>query len=127
MTSDKSKFSKLQQYDGGSVKFGNNDGGKIVRKGLVRIIDGKIRSEEVLFVDGLKHNLLSVSQICDRGHGIFFNKHGCEITDNNGKVVAVGIRTSGNLYILSETTVSTCMLGKEDESWLWHRRLGHIR
>lgn len=61
MTGDKSKFSKLQQYDGGSVKFGNNDGAKIVGKGLVRIIDGKIRSEEVLFVDGLKHNLLSVS------------------------------------------------------------------
>ncbi|XXG82894.1 hypothetical protein AAC387_Pa10g0771 [Persea americana] len=104
MTSDKSKFSKLQQYDGGSVKFRNNDGAKIVGKGLVRIIDGKIRSEEVLFIDGLKHNLLSVSQICDRGHGIFFNKHGYEIINNNAKVVAVGMRTSGNLYILFEAT-----------------------
>jgi len=61
------------------VKFKNNDGAKIVGKGTVKISNNKINSEEVLFMVGIKHNLLSVSQICDRGHGMIFKKAGCEM------------------------------------------------
>jgi len=127
MIGDKRRFEKLEQHEGGSVKFGNNDGAKIVGRGTVKINDGKIKSEEVLFVIGLKHSLLSVSQICDRGHDVIFKKHGCEIRRaNSGRLVAVGTRTSGNLYTLTETSNGSCLLGKEDEDWLWHKRLGHI-
>jgi hypothetical protein len=28
--------------------------------------NGKGKAQDVLFVDGLKHNLLSVSQVCDK-------------------------------------------------------------
>ena len=61
MTGDKQRFEKLQKYEGGSVKFENNDGAKIIGKGIVKVCGGRIKSEEVLFVVGLKHNLLSVS------------------------------------------------------------------
>lgn len=61
------------------MKFNNNDGAKIVGKGTVKISNDKIKLEEVLFVVGLKHNLLSVSQFCDRGHDMIFKKRGCEI------------------------------------------------
>ena len=76
MTGDKEKFSKLQQYEGGSVKFGNNDGAKIYGKDTVQIMVSKIRSDDVLYVSGLRHNLLSVSQICDKGHEVIFTKNG---------------------------------------------------
>jgi transposase InsO family protein len=36
-------------------------------------------------------------------------------------------RTSSNIYVLSEIGNEKCCLGKEDESWLWHRRMGHIQ
>ena len=75
MTGDKAKFIKLQQYEGGSVKFGNNDGAKICGKGTVQLKEGKIHSEEVLYVSGLRHNLLSVSQICDKDHEVIFTKN----------------------------------------------------
>ena len=76
---------------------------------------------------GLKHSLVSVSQICDRGNDVIFKKHGCEIRRaNSGRLVAVGTRTSGNMYTLAETSNGSCLLGKEDEDWLWHKRLGHI-
>ena len=76
---------------------------------------------------GLKHSLLSVNQICDRGHDVIFMKYRCEIRrTNNGRLVVVGIRTLKNLYILIETSKGSCFLGKEDEDWLWHKRLGHI-
>jgi transposase InsO family protein len=35
-------------------------------------------------------------------------------------------RTSKNIYVLSEIGNEKCFLGKEDESWLWHRRMGHM-
>ena len=127
MTRDKRRFEKLEQHEGGSVKFGNNDGAKIIGRGIVKINDRKSKSEEVLFVIRLKHSLLSVSQICDRGHDVIFKKYGCEIRRaNSGRLVAVGTRTSRNLYTLTETSNGSCLLGKEDEDWLWHKRLGHI-
>eukprot|EP00253_Pinus_taeda_P026172 PITA_26172 len=42
-----------------------------------------------------------------------------------GKTVIKGIRTPNNLYILKEGQ-QQCYLSKNDEHWLWHRRLGHL-
>ena len=42
------------------------------------------------------------------------------------KVVATVTRTPENIYILDKVNQVSCYMGKEDESWLWHRRLGHI-
>jgi hypothetical protein len=36
------------------------------------------------------------------------------------------MRTSSNIYVLSEIGNENCFLGKEYESWLWHIRMGHI-
>jgi hypothetical protein len=41
-------------------------------------------------------------------------------------VVATTVRTSRNIYVLSEIGNEKCCLGKEDEVWLWHKRMGHI-
>jgi hypothetical protein len=61
MKGDKSKFLLLKENKSGSVTFGNDASGKIRGKGLVRLSNGRIKAQDVLFVDGLKHNLLSVS------------------------------------------------------------------
>ena len=41
-------------------------------------------------------------------------------------MIAIAARTSSNIYVLSEIGNEKCFLGKEDESWLWHRRMCHI-
>jgi hypothetical protein len=41
-------------------------------------------------------------------------------------LVATTARTSSNIYVLSEIGNEKCCLGKEDESWLWNRRMGHM-
>lgn len=51
MTDDKKKFIKLEVWNGGSVRFG---------EGTLNI-DVKLKSHDVYYVEGLKHNLLSVS------------------------------------------------------------------
>ncbi|XP_015960169.1 uncharacterized protein LOC107484071 [Arachis duranensis] len=61
MTEKATFFIKLDEYDGGFVTFGDDGKGKIVAIGKF----GKSFSSsinDVLLVDGLKHNLLSVSQ-----------------------------------------------------------------
>jgi transposase InsO family protein len=35
------------------------------------------------------------------------------------------MRTSSNIYVLSEIGNEKCFLGKKDESWLWNKRMGH--
>jgi hypothetical protein len=41
-------------------------------------------------------------------------------------LIATTARTSSHIYVLSEIGNEKCFLGKEDESWLWHKRMGHI-
>jgi hypothetical protein len=75
----------------------------------------------------MKHNLLSVSQMCDQGHKVTFDSQKCEIRrEGSRKLVSTAARTSNNIYVLSEIGNEKCCLGKEDESWLWHIRMGHI-
>ena len=75
----------------------------------------------------MKHNLLSVIQMCDQVHKVTFDSKKCEIRkEGSGKLVATTARTSSNIYVLREIGNEKCCLGKEDESWLWHRRMGHM-
>ena len=76
---DKNKFTTLSPKDGRNVTFGDNSKGKIIGIGKI----GKVSSfivEDVLLVDGLKHNLLSISQLCNKGYNVIFistNMHYC--------------------------------------------------
>ena len=75
---DKNKFVSLKEKEGGYVTYGDNNKGKII---------GNIGNssttliENVLFMDGLKHNLLSIRQLCDKGYKISFNKDCCTISN----------------------------------------------
>ena len=71
MTSDFSKLSTFTKKDGGFVTFGDNAKGKIIGIGNVGNFSPPI-IENILLVDNLKHNLLSVSQLCDKGYRIVF-------------------------------------------------------
>jgi hypothetical protein len=84
MTGDKSKFEFLTEEKGGNVTFGNNAPARIRGKGIVVLDEdkkGKTKAQNVLYVDGLKHNLLSVSQMCDQGHNVLFHSKGCKVMD----------------------------------------------
>jgi hypothetical protein len=94
MTGDKSKFLTLSENKSGNLTFGNDAPGKIKGKGMVSLSNGKVKAQDVLFVDGLKHNLLSVSQVCDKGCEVVFTSKDCKIKSLNlGQLVAKGIRT----------------------------------
>ena len=76
----------------------------------------------------MKHNLLSVIQMCDQGCILIFSSKDCEIRKEVTNIlVAMTARTPNNIYILNDIgKKENCCLGKEDESCLWHKRMGHI-
>jgi hypothetical protein len=94
MKGDKGKFLSLSESKSRKVTFGNDAPGKIKGKGMVSLSNGKGKAQDVLLVDGPKQNLLSVSQMCDRGCEVVFTSKDCKIkSTKSGQVVAKGIRT----------------------------------
>ena len=75
MTGEKERFSILSHHNGGNVTFGDNRKGEIVGKGTICSSSSNI--ENVYLVDGLKHSLLSISQLCDKGNRVVFDSHSC--------------------------------------------------
>ncbi|KAL6316871.1 hypothetical protein AAG906_022589 [Vitis piasezkii] len=66
MTEDESKFAFLTKRNEGYFTFEDNSKGRIIGQG--NIGNGTFSLiESVLLVDGLKHNLLSIIQLCNKG------------------------------------------------------------
>jgi hypothetical protein len=65
--------------------------------------------------------------MCDQGHKVIFDSQKCEIRrEGSWKLVGTFVRTSNNIYVLTEIGNEKCCLGKEDESWLWYKIMGHM-
>ena len=74
----------------------------------------------VLLVENLKHNLLSISQLCDKGYQINFEKDRCNIFDTNKKLIFEGFRNK-NIYVLNmniNKKSNLCLTAKHDDPWL---------
>jgi len=129
MTSNKSKHTDFVSKEGGYVTFGDNNKEIIMGEGNIGD-QYKTQIKNVLYVNGLKHNLLSIGQLYDKGFKIEFNKNYCLISEAmSGEVVTIGKRI-GNIYMLNIEHASFhelgCLVTKIDDSWLWHRRAAHI-
>jgi hypothetical protein len=84
----------------------------------------------VLLVEKLNFNLLSVAQLCDLGFKCIFGVDDVEIVIADGSnLIFKGFRYE-NLYLVDfnteEAHLSTCLLIKSSMGWLWHIRLGHV-
>ncbi|KAH9744417.1 Integrase catalytic domain-containing protein [Citrus sinensis] len=120
-----SSFTKIE--NGGDVSFGDNSKGKILGIGNV----GKVSLtliENPCLVENLKHNLINISQLCDKGYKVVFDKSRCVIENTcDGKILFIGNRC-GNVYTIDIECASThdkCFSALHDDGWLWHRRVGH--
>ena len=96
MTREKSMFQCLTPYHGGTITFRGNKKGRIIDIGKIGIHPYP-SIDIILFVEGLKHNLLSISQLCDSGYGVSFNKDKCVILCEDGSPL-FSAKRKGNLY-----------------------------
>ncbi|XP_027772696.1 uncharacterized protein LOC107019735 [Solanum pennellii] len=129
MTGDKRSFLSLKNIKGGNVAFGNGKSGEIKGIGKVGSMDTHA-IENVYYVNGLQHNLLSVSQICDKGNNVLFTEKECRVTNSvTGNLVLLGKRHK-NVYkvktVDSKEDNLKCLSAVSDCSMLWHKKMGHI-
>ena len=130
MSGDRKQFLSLTAHEGGKVTFGDNSKGTILGIGKV----GKSLSHaisDVYYVDGLQHNLLSISQLCDKGNKVEFKDNLCHIVNlQTNELVCQGFRHE-NVYITYLNQIpenkSICLSAVSDrDQWLWHKRMGHV-
>ncbi|KAI3815544.1 hypothetical protein L1987_15215 [Smallanthus sonchifolius] len=126
----------VKPFRGGYVAFAGEKGGSITCQGVVS--KGCIGFDNVNFCEQLKHNLLSVSQMCDKEYSVMFNTSECLVLKPGFEVLDDWIlmrapRTNDTYQIdmsvaTTTSSVATCLLTKATEldSILWHRKLGHI-
>ena len=91
MTGNPELLNNLKYEDGGLVNFGDNSKEYIIGIGNVGNSETPTISD-VLLVRNLKHNLLSISQLCGKEYKIKFEKNKCFIEDRNSKVIFEGDR-----------------------------------
>jgi hypothetical protein len=112
-----------------SITFGDNDKGKV--KGLDKIaISNDLSIFNVLLVESLNFNLLSVAQLCELGFKCIFGMDDVEIISvDDSNLIFIGFRYE-NLYLVDlnarEAQLLTCFPTKSSMGCLWHRRLGHV-
>ena len=130
MTGDRALLSNVIERAGPVVTFGDNSKGKTEGYGCLEA--GNVIIEDVSVVKGLKHNLLSISQFCDKGFNVNFNKEICQISHKKDEKPALqGVR-KGNLFIANLNSGNkdevNCFYARasSDESWLWHKKLSHL-
>jgi hypothetical protein len=82
MTGDQRKFVSLKKKRG-NVAFGDDSSTKILGKGIVKLGSENVKAGKLLLVEDLKHNLLSVSKMCDQGYTLTFHSRKCKIRENN--------------------------------------------
>lgn len=85
MTGDKSVFTSFKEMNGGNVTFGDDNKCRI--EGIGTIGNGSTSFiENVHYVNGLKHNLISISQLCASSHQDLAPKDHQRITDLQRKI-----------------------------------------
>ncbi|GJW95149.1 putative ribonuclease H-like domain-containing protein [Tanacetum coccineum] len=86
MTGNKAYLSDYEDYNGGFVAFRSDPkGGKITGKGKIKTAN--LDFDDVYFVDELKFNLFSVSQMCDKKNSVLFTESECLILSPSFKLL----------------------------------------
>ena len=99
--------------------------------GIGSINLGKLKLTNVLYVKGLKFNLISGGVLADKGYYMISRSTTCSlISDETEQVVMKGVRKGkGELYRALYSDVEICLVTQtniSELSWLWHKRLGHL-
>ncbi|XP_023745845.1 uncharacterized protein LOC111894012 [Lactuca sativa] len=117
--------------DGGCVKYGNNLYRTIKGYGMITNEDFSI--QKVAYVEGLQHNIISVSQlVVGTGLKVSYDDEGSEIIEKKTMSVLLKSHHKDEMYPLNlnpirgKPVVSLLMKAHSDESWLGHRRLLHL-
>ncbi|XP_071688467.1 uncharacterized protein [Rutidosis leptorrhynchoides] len=137
MTGNMSLLHDVKSIKGGPVSFAGDQGGFITAQGMIS--NSSVSFDKVSFVKEMSNNLLSVSQVCDKRHKVLFDEQQCYIMRKDYKVpenmILMMAPRCQDLYILDMSKAyvkaasgQQAFVSKatEQESILWHKRMGHM-
>ena len=132
MTYDDSMFQTYDSKVSSGVSIGNDSKLESVGHGSVELdltVEGskrKCKLKQVVHVPSLRYHLLSVSQICDLGCKVVFDKEKVCVYKGS-EVIAVGRRVKGLYYLCTAahqfTDVNSALVS---DLSLWHARMAHV-
>ncbi|GJS37764.1 putative ribonuclease H-like domain-containing protein [Tanacetum coccineum] len=134
MTGNIAYLLDFKEFDRGYATFrGGAHVGRISGKGTLKT--DSLDFEDVYFVNELKFNLFSVSQMCDKKNYVLFTDTECLVLSPNFKLpdesqILLKIPRKDNMYSFDIKNIVpkeslTCLVANatSDESMLWHTRL----
>ncbi|GJR63868.1 hypothetical protein Tco_0009933 [Tanacetum coccineum] len=121
MTGNIAYLSDFKEFYGGYVAFGGGAyGGRIIGKGTLKT--DNLDFEDVYFVNELKFNLFSVSQMCDKKNYVLFTNTECLVLSPNFKLpdesqILLKISRNDNMYSFDIKNIMpkeslTCLVAK---------------
>ena len=109
MTGNADLLHNVKPYHGGEVKFAGAKGGAITGQG--HLGNESFGFGKVNYCEQLKHNLLSVSQMCDHKVTVYFDKKECLVLKPGVKIpdewILMRAPRTGNTYQLDMDTART--------------------
>jgi hypothetical protein len=111
----------------GYITYGDSSRSKVLGLGKV-VVSHNVTVEDVMLVESLSCNLLSIAQLVDMGFATFFDVGIVVLLWSKSlKVSHVG-NVENVLYVINfskkTTKAATGLMAKVDMGWLWHCRLG---
>jgi hypothetical protein len=131
MTGERRMFTSFEKNECKSdcIMFGDNSQGQVLGFGKIAITTEHSISK-VLLVESLDYNLLSISQLCEKGYNYLFTNKGVTVfRRSDGSFAFKGV-LRGKFYLVDfnpeEVEFHRCLIVKTNMAWLWHRRLAHV-
>nr|GEV96666.1 retrovirus-related Pol polyprotein from transposon TNT 1-94 [Tanacetum cinerariifolium] len=127
MTGFKSYMHKYMEQPGPKVVFGYDS--TCTTEGYSSIKCNGIVFTKVAFLNSLKYNLTSISQLCDAKYIVLSDEKRGTIFNSNKEIVMIVPRVR-DVYVFDMTSSAQefCFFAKASENlnWLWHKRLAHL-
>ncbi|GKD17764.1 retrovirus-related pol polyprotein from transposon TNT 1-94 [Tanacetum coccineum] len=120
---------KYSKESGPKVVFRDDSLGDTQGHGLVNY--NRITFTRISYMNGLKHNLISISQLCDANYKVLFTKTQGTIYNQNEEVVLIAPRRR-DVYVIDmssfnkESNAYFFAKASPSVNWVWHKRLSHL-
>ncbi|KAI3690759.1 hypothetical protein L2E82_48966 [Cichorium intybus] len=128
MSGNKELFVNIDDSLKKEVRTGDDKRLSVYGTGDIMVITklGKKKIQNVYYVPGLRHNLLSVGQLLQRNYDIHFKNGSCLIKDPSGNTLGRINMTENKMFPLNfkEETLFSFKLTTEQTALLWHHRFG---
>ena len=123
MIEERSMFSLYSPmtHSNENIVFGDNSKGDVIGLGKVATtLEHSITN--VLHVDSLSYNLLSISQLCEMGYNCLFTDKGIKVFRREDSSIVFMGRLKNKLYLVdfnkSKANLETCLVAKSSMGWL---------